>query len=115
MLGFEVYLGKDTETNENSALQVVDRLINKANLIHLKGRILYADNWYTTTRLAKFLYETYIWLFVGTVVTNDSKDRNENSVPFHKLSNGALKKVERGWMRKAILSVIGNRHETYHV
>ena len=115
LLGFEVYLGKDTETNENSALQVVDRLINKADLIHLKGRILYADNWYTTTRLAKFLYETYRWLFVGTVVTNDSKDRNENSVPFRKLSNGALKKVERGWMRKAILSVIGKRNEKYHV
>ena len=64
LLGFEVYLGKDTETNENSALQVVDRLVNKADLIHSKGRIWYADDWYTTIRLAKFLYETYRWLLL---------------------------------------------------
>ena len=59
LLGFEVYFGKDAETNGNSALQVVDRLMNKADLIHQKGRIIYADNWYTTTRLATFLYERY--------------------------------------------------------
>ena len=58
LLSFEVYLGKEVETTDNSALQVVDRLINKADLIHCKGRILYSDNWYTTTRLAKYLYET---------------------------------------------------------
>ena len=115
LLNFEVYLGKDTDTNENTALHVVDRLINKANLIHLKGRILYADNWYTTTKLAKFLYETYRWLFVGTVVTKDSKERTENSIPFRKLSNGALKKVKRGWMRKATLPVVMKNNEKYHL
>ena len=75
LLGFEVYLGKDSETVDNSALQVVDRIINKADLIHCKGRILYSDNWYTTTRLAKHLYDAYRWLFFGTVVANESKDR----------------------------------------
>ena len=121
LLSFEVYLGKEVETTDNSALQVVDRLINKADLIHCKGRILYSDNWYTTTRLAKYLYGTYQWLFVGTVVTNESKDRNENSVPFRKLSSGALKKVNRGWMRKATLPVTGNtplygnKKEEYHI
>ena len=92
LLGFEVYLGKNVETTDNSALQVVDRLINKSDLIHCKGGILYLDNWYTTTKLAKYLYETYQWLFIGTVVPNESKDRNENSVPFRKLSTGAMKK-----------------------
>ena len=33
LLGYEVYLGKDTETNENSALHVVDRLITNADLV----------------------------------------------------------------------------------
>ena len=115
LLGFEVYLGKNVETTDNSALQVVDRLINKSDLIHCKGRILYSDNWYTTTKLAKYLYETYQWLFVGTVVANESKDRNENSVPFRKLSPGTLKKINRGWMRKATLPVIGNKKELYYI
>ena len=84
MLGFEVYLGNYAETTDNSALHVVDMLINKADLIHFKGIILYCDNWYTTIRLAKYLYETYRWLFVGTVVANEPKNRNENSVPFKK-------------------------------
>ena len=96
LLGFEGYLGKDSGTVNNSALQVVDRLINKADLIYCKGRILYSDNWYTTTRLAKYVYDTYRWLFVGTVVPNESKDRTENSIPFGKLSSGSLKKVSRG-------------------
>ena len=30
---FEVYLGKDAGKTENSALKVVDRLINRADLI----------------------------------------------------------------------------------
>ena len=101
LLGYEVYLGKDTETNENSALAVVDRLLVNADLVTAKGRVLYADNWYTTLRLAKHLYEKYCWLFVGTVVPSDSKDRNDNSVPFRRLTPGALDKLDRGWMRKA--------------
>ena len=74
LLGFKVYLGKDAETNKNSAQRVVDQLINKADLINCEGRILYSDNWYTSTRLANYLYETYHCLFIGTMVTNESKD-----------------------------------------
>ena len=44
LLGYEVYLGKDTETTENSALSVVDRLLTNADLVTVKGRILYTDN-----------------------------------------------------------------------
>ena len=83
--GLEVYLGKSIDTNDNLVFQVVDRMINKADLIYLKGITLYADNWYATARLVKFLYEIYRWLFVDTVVANDSKDGEENSIPFHKL------------------------------
>ena len=72
------------------------RFINGADLIYCKGRILYSNNWYTTTRLAKYLYETYHWLFVGAVVANESKDRHDNSVPFRKLSPGDLKKINIG-------------------
>ena len=58
-------------------------------------------------KLAKYLYETYHWLFVGTIVINDSKDRNENSIPFRKLSVDSLKKVKRGWMRYSTRSMTG--------
>ena len=44
LLVFEVYLGKHAEINKNSTLQVVDRLINKADLINCEERILYSDN-----------------------------------------------------------------------
>ena len=116
LLGYEVYLGKDTETTENSALAVVDRLLINADLVTAKGRILYTDNWYTTLRLAKFLYVKYGWLFVGTVVPSDSKVRNENSIPFRRLTSGALDKIERGWMRKATMMVTGQgKNRTHHI
>ena len=115
LLGYEVYLGKDTETGENSALQVADRLLVNADLVSAKGRILYMDNWYTTLRLAKHLYETYGWLFVGTVVPSYSKDRNKNSLPFCRLTPGALEKIERGWMRKATRTISGKGNKKFHL
>ena len=101
LLGFEVYLGKETDTEENSASKIVDRLINEADLVGAKGRILYTDNWYTSIRLGRYLYEKYRWLFVGTVVVSDSKVQQENSLQFCKLSSGIIKNIIRGWMRKA--------------
>ena len=44
LLGFEVYLGKDTDTEEDSALKIVDKLITEASLVGERGRILYIDN-----------------------------------------------------------------------
>ena len=62
---------------------------------------MYADNWYTILQLPKYLYEKYGWLFVGTVIPSDLKDRTEKIIPFRKITAGAIDKVERGWMRKA--------------
>ena len=90
-------------------------MIVNVDLVTAKGRILHSDNWYTTLRLAKHLYETYGWLFVGTVVPSDSKDRNENSLPFRKLTSGVLDKIERGWMRKATMMISGKRGNNYHL
>ena len=52
-----------------------------------------------------------MWLSVGTIVTNGSKDRNEDSVPFREFSNGALKKIKKGWMRKATLPGITKKEK----
>ena len=48
-------------------------------------------------------------------MTNESKDKNENIIPFRKLSNGALKKLSRGWMRKATTPVKGKNYEKFHL
>ena len=81
------------EYRRNSSLSIVNRLITEANPVGERGCILYTDNWYTIIRLARFLYEKYKWLFVGTVVFSDSKMRKENNLPFRKLSTGSIKKV----------------------
>lgn len=51
-------MGKYAETNENSALHVVDRLITNADLVTIQCILLNTDNWYTTIPLVKYLYET---------------------------------------------------------
>ena len=79
--------------SKNSALYVVDRLLVNADLVASKGRILYAENWYTILRMTQHLYELYGWLCVGAVVPSDSKDRNENDIPIHLLTVGALANV----------------------
>ena len=60
------------------------------------GRILYTHNWYTSVQLAKVLYEKYKWLMVGTITPTEKKDRTNDDIPFVKLSNGALKNIDRG-------------------
>ena len=103
ILSFIVYTGKK-ETG-GSVLEIVDELIRKAGLTHLRGLTLYTDNWYTSIALAKHLYTTYGWTIVGTVVPTESKSRNGHDIPFIKLSNGALRNVERGWFREAVCKV----------
>jgi len=60
-------------------------------------------HWYTSIALTAFLCEKYRWLFVGTIMPTDKKDRKGDDPPFLKLSNGALKYVKRGWYREAVI------------
>ena len=101
LIGFEVYVGSDKI--DNSAKAVVGRLLESANLTAARGRVLYTDNWYTSVDLAKMLFEKYGWHFCGTITPTDKKSRANEDVPFLKLSNGALRDVERGWFREAVL------------
>ena len=74
LLGFEVYTGKEfSRSTESSALKVVERLINRANLTHVRGRSCATDNWYTSVDLAKYLFEKYRWTFVGTMTPTEKK------------------------------------------
>ena len=50
-------------------------LVVNADIITAKGGIVYSNNWYTTIQLAKYLYESYQLLFVGTVVPSMNSGR----------------------------------------
>ena len=116
LLGFEVYTGKEfTRSTESSALNVVDRLIRRANLTQARGRTVCTDNWYTSVDLAKHLYEKYKWTLVGTMTPTEKKSREDHDVPFLKLSNGALKTIPRGWYREAVIEVDKGRREKYFI
>jgi hypothetical protein len=113
LLSFEVYLGKENGTMESSAKDIVERLILSAHLTKHKGRILYTDNWYTSVKLAKALYEKYRWCL--SISRTDKKVRNDDDVPFLKLSRGALVKVAKGSFKRATLPVITGTNAKYYI
>jgi len=62
----------------------------------------------TTTllvKLALLMYEKYGWTIVGTISATDKKSREDEDIPFLKLSNGARMQVKRGWFREAVLKL----------
>ena len=105
MLSYEIYVGAEKSDVDGSALQICDRLINKANLTNVKGRILFTDNWYTSVNLAQHLWNTYRWTMCGTLTLTDKKSRQNHDVPFLKLSKGALNLIPRGWFREAVIEM----------
>ena len=85
-LGWDIYLGKDYPS-DSSAEAVVVRLITSAGLKVKTVRIIYTDNWYTSIKFSRTLFEKFNWLFVGTSAPTENKVREEYDIPFHKLSN----------------------------
>ena len=77
MLAFEVYCGKDNNKTENTTVDNCERLIHEAGLVRnvtggvIRGRTIYSDNYYTSVKLAKHLYENYQWTLVGTIVPTE--------------------------------------------
>jgi hypothetical protein len=102
LLSFEVYTGaKNKPPLYDSNWGLIDKLICSAGLVGAYGRILYTDNYYTSMTVARKLYELYHWLFVGTYRLTTKERRGEDDFQFHKLSNGAMKSIPRGWSRRA--------------
>ena len=77
--------------------------------------MLYTDNYYTSIKLAKHMYEKYGWTIVGTIVPTDKKHREADDFPFLKLSNGARDSVGRGWFREAALKLQTPSGSTYYI
>jgi len=113
MLAYEVYCGNKDKKTDGTAVDVCDRLVNEAELTGPRGRTLYTDNYYTSMKLAKHLFEKYKWTMVGTIVLTDKKTRDDHDIPFLKLSNGARNGLERGWFREACLKLRAGRTPYY--
>ena len=45
----------------------------------------------------------------------EKKSREDHDVPFLKLSNGALKTIDRGWFREAVLEVCAENKKKYYI
>ena len=82
LLAFEVYVGKEEVERDNSALAVCHRLVVDAGLTDTRGRVLYTDNYYTSVKLAKHMFEKFGWTIVGTIVPTDKKSRADEDVLF---------------------------------
>jgi hypothetical protein len=115
MLAFNIYLGKSEEETKTTALIVCERLCNKAGLLKTRGRVLFTDNYYTSIKLSKHMFEQYGWTTVGTIVPTDKKHRENDDFPFLKLSNGARSSIERGWFREAVIKILSPRGTVYYI
>ena len=114
LLGVKIYVGKDDDEDETT-LQVCDRLIKEAGLTGAKGRVLYTDNYYTSMKLAKHIFEKYSWTIVGTIVPTNKKSYADHDIPFLKLSNGARNGLERGWYHKSAIKLKTPTSKQYYI
>ena len=103
---FEIYTGNES-TEDRSNTSIILRLLEMSGIGHI-GRVLFTDNFYTSLAVMTALYTQYKMLVVGTMCLTKKKSRCQNDYPFHQMSNSALKKLNRGWMRTAITSIKDN-------
>ena len=113
MLAYEVYCGNKDKKTDGTSVQVCDRLVKETELTRSRGCTLYTNNYYTSIKLAKHLFEKYRWTLVGTIVPTDKKTREDHDIPFLKLSNGARNQLDRGWFREACLRLSAGRTHYY--
>ena len=114
LFNFEIYLGKE-HTTDGSPTEVVKRLLRGAHMAaHGAGRTLYTDNWYTNATVMAMIHKEFNMSMLGTYTPTKKKSRTADDFPFHKLTNGALRRVQRGWMRAAYQNVfLGGSRPAY--
>ena len=115
LLAFQVYVGKEDDETENSAVPICHRLCRQAGITGERGHVLYTDNWYTGMALCKQFFEEYGWTVVGTISATDKKARADGDIPFLILSKGARNALERGWFREAVIQMKTKTGKTYYI
>ena len=86
-----------------------------AGLAKQRGQVLYTDNYCTSAKLAKNMFEIYGWTIFGTILPVDKKSQKDEDIPFIKLSNGARLGVEHGWFREAVFQLKSPTGKTYYI
>ena len=114
ILAFKVYIGKEDDT-DGTTVGVCNDLCIDAGLTESRGRVLYTDNYYTSVKLAKHMFNEYGWTIVGTISPTDKKSRADEDIPFLKLSNGARNGVKRGWFREAVIKLKAKSGKHYYI
>ena len=76
---------------------------------------MYTDNYYTSVKLAKLMFEKYRWTIVGAISPTDKKSREDEDNSFLKLLNGARLGVKRGWFREAVLKLKTTTGKSYYL
>ena len=79
ILLFKVYVGKEDDSN-GTAVGVCNDLVVNAGLPEQRGRVLYIDNYYTSVKLAKHMFEKYNWTIVCTISPTDKKSREDKDI-----------------------------------
>jgi len=70
ILSFKVYIGKEDDS-DGTAVGVYNDLVVDAGLAKQQERVLYTDNYYTSVKLAKHMFEKYQWTIIGTILPTD--------------------------------------------
>jgi len=73
-----------------------------------KGHVLYCDNYFTSVRLARSLWDRFKMRMVGVFrLTKKQSGKEGDEFPFHKMPPCIARELPRGWMRRAILQIPG--------
>ena len=108
LYSFQIYLGR-SEDEDGSPTAVVQRVLRAADMASQgTGRIVFMDNWYTGMPLFKAIYEEFGMMAVGTVTGTPKVSRTADDFPFHRMSDGAIARVPRGYFRQAYQNVRKN-------
>ena len=81
MLSFQIYTGKkkDEKRQVSASIDICTKLCRDAGLLEARGRVLHTDNYYTSIKLAKHMFEKYGSTICVTVVPTEKKHREEVS------------------------------------
>ncbi len=92
MLSFEIFCGKDSNKTDRTTVDICKRLIHAADLVTgatgmIQGKTVYSDNYYTSMKLAKHLYENYT---CHSLVPSSRRKRNNKLMRINHSSNSLM-------------------------
>jgi len=109
-----VYVEKE-EDADGTTVGLCNDLVVDAGLTKAYTRVLYSDNYYTSMKLTKHMFNEYDWTIVGIISPTDKKSCGDEDIPLLKLSNGARLGVKRGWFYEAVIKLKSKADKSYYM